>query len=103
MEELKLCLWKQTTEDSANTWNEGSLGHPPHARPQLTLRSGASKLYTISKQLNRIRVEGTHQTTPARCRVGTKERASFALEPKYDNHSSCVFACWSACDEEQVL
>ena len=103
MEELRLCLWKQTTEGSANTRNEGSPCHPPHARPQLTLRSGASKLYTISKQLNQIRVEGTHQTTAATCRVGIKETASFAFGPKYDNYFSCVFVCWSARNEEQAL
>ena len=25
------------------------------------------------------------------------------LGPKYDDQSSCVFVCWSACDKEQVL
>ena len=103
MEELRLCLWKQTTEDSANARNEGLLCPPPHVRPQLTLRSGASKLYKISKQLNQIRVKGTHQTTTARCRVGIKESSILWAWTKYDNHSSCVFVCWSACDEEQAL
>ena len=97
---------KANDKRSANARNESSLCPPPHVRQQPTLRSGASKLYIISKQLNWISWK-EHTKPQLNQQLDAEWESRRELPLGFDQNMTItpvVCLCTgSACDEEQAL